>query len=50
MQPTAADLRTLHEHYVHGVNAAVETEDLELARELSDIYTDEALELISAPC
>jgi uncharacterized protein (DUF58 family) len=54
-RPAAADqddvtarLRQLHAHYVEQVNAALDTGRTDLAAELSDGYTDEALRLITA--
>jgi hypothetical protein len=43
-----ARLRQLHARYVEQVNAALDTGRTDLAAELSDGYTDEALRLITA--
>ena len=43
-------LHALHDAYVWRVNAAIAAGRPELARELADEYTDEALELLAYGC
>jgi len=48
--PTIRDeLRELHDAYVWEVNAAVERDEDDLTRRLSDEFTDRALRLMTAP-
>ncbi len=42
------DLRRLHEAYVYKINFVLEQGREDLARELADAYTDEALRLMTA--
>ncbi len=43
------DLRRLHEEYAYRINVVLQAGREDLADELADAYTDEALRLMTAP-